>query len=543
MIRLTGARLSHFFKGETGSIMAEKETYEQLVERINHLESELEHLKGNGRHPVQGVSEDFKRLADRSLDAIYHFNVVSRGFIFFNKLFSELYGLGGKNKKEITTKSVLLRIHPDDRKNVKEAGEKSLHPGTRQGEVEYRFLHPDGSQRWMHDQWIVLRDIEGHPYAIEGFIRDNTERRQAQEELEQSRRSALIGSYIVQNGQFSYVNPEFRRITGYSEKELLGLRSMDLVQKDYQASVRENAVRMLKGGQLTPYEFCISTKSKEKKWIMETVTPVHHKGHRAVLGYFMDITQSKKADEERLEKERLQSALEKEKAERMAAIGRIVAGMAHYIKNILTGLRGGAFIVDNAIRKEDFSTIKDGWEMVRRNLAIMTNIVQDMLIYSTERKPKYRLVNPKALALDVMGLVCDTAKLSNVKLTHDFVPGIQNIYMDPSAIHRCLLNLINNAVDACTVDEGNTENAVVAVTTDRPLGWGVRFRITDNGIGMDRETQNSMFSDFFSTKGYKGTGLGLPVTQKIISEHNGELSCSSTPGEGTTFTVLLPDNQ
>lgn len=521
--------------------MAEMKTDEQLFDRKNDNESEVENIKDNGRHPIQGVSEDFKRLADRSLDAIYHFNVVSRKFVFFNKLFRKLYGFEGKKEVEITTKSVLLRIHPDDRESVKEAREESLRPGSGHGEVEFRFLHPEGSLRWMHDRWIVLRDQEGKPSAIEGHIRDYTERKLAQDELEQSRRNALIGSYIVQNGRFTYVNREFTRITGYSEKELLGLRSLDIVLEDYQTSVRENAVRMLKGEGLTPYEFCISTKSKETKWIMETVTPIHHKGHQAILGYFMDITQSKIAEQERLEKERLQSALDKEKAKQMAAIGRVVAGMAHYIKNILSGLRGGAFIVDIALRKEDFSTIKDGWEMVRRNLAIMTNIVQNMLIYSTEIKPKYQLVNPKALVMDVVELVYNTAKLSNINLSHNFAPGLQNIYMDPAAIHRCLLNLINNAVDACTMDERNTKSCAITVATDRPSGWGVRFRITDNGIGMDQETQDSMFSDFFSTKGYKGTGLGLSVTQKIISEHQGELLCSSTPGKGTTFTVYLPD--
>ena len=80
----------------------------------------------------------------------------------------------------------------------------------------------------------------------------------------------------------------------------------------------------------------------------------------------------------------------------------------------------------------------------------------------------------------------------------------------------------------------------MTVKSDQPEGWGVRFIIEDTGVGMDEETQRDIFEDFFSTKGYQGTGLGLPVTRNIIEEHGGEITFSSTPGKGTTFHVFLP---
>jgi signal transduction histidine kinase len=141
---------------------------------------------------------------------------------------------------------------------------------------------------------------------------------------------------------------------------------------------------------------------------------------------------------------------------------------------------------------------------------------------------------------EVVELMQERARVSAVQIELDLDPSIGPVAMDKTAIHRCLLNLISNAIDACTL-EGLTEgNGKVIVRTDRPEGWGVRFQVIDNGMGMDEETQSKLFTDFFTTKGYKGTGLGLPVTQKIVKEHNGVLKFQSARGKGTTFTLMLP---
>ena len=105
------------------------------------------------------------------------------------------------------------------------------------------------------------------------------------------------------------------------------------------------------------------------------------------------------------------------------------------------------------------------------------------------------------------------------------------------------LNLIGNAIDACTLEGIMNGKGRVIAKTDSPAGWGVRFEISDNGTGMDEKTQKRLFTDFFSTKGYKGTGLGLPVTQQIVNEHGGKLAFESRAGQGTTFTLMLPEKR
>ncbi|MBW2096424.1 MAG: PAS domain S-box protein [Deltaproteobacteria bacterium] len=232
---------------------------------------------------------------------------------------------------------------------------------------------------------------------------------------------------------------------------------------------------------------------------------------------------------------------EKEQAQRMAAIGRTVAGLAHYIKNILNGLRGGAYVIDSAMSKQDLDLIKKGWDMVERNIDQIGNIVMDMLIYSSERKPQYEWIDPNEIVNDILELMADRAGLSRVALVSELDGEIGKVAMDRMAIHRCLLNLVSNAIDACTLEGIVKGNAQVAIRTDKPPGWGVRFRVTDNGTGIDQETQEKLFKDFYTTKGYKGTGLGLPVTHKIVQEHEGKVFFETEPGKGTTFTLLLPE--
>ncbi|HDZ24141.1 MAG TPA: HAMP domain-containing histidine kinase, partial [Desulfobacteraceae bacterium] len=232
---------------------------------------------------------------------------------------------------------------------------------------------------------------------------------------------------------------------------------------------------------------------------------------------------------------------EKEQAQRMAAIGRTVAGLAHYIKNILNGLRGGAYVIDSAMSKQDLELVRKGWDMVERNIEQISNIVMDMLIYSSERKLHYEWVDPHEIVGEILDLMADRAGLSRVALIANLGEEIGKVAMDRTAIHRCLLNLVSNGIDACTLEGIVRGNARVEIKTDKPAGWGVRFRVIDNGTGIDPETQKRLFKDFYTTKGYKGTGLGLPVTYKIVQEHEGELFFETEPGKGTTFTLLLPE--
>ena len=246
------------------------------------------------------------------------------------------------------------------------------------------------------------------------------------------------------------------------------------------------------------------------------------------VAFFQDLREIK-----RLEKELVQS-------ERLAAVGQTVAGLAHGIKNILHGLKGGSYLVDIGINKNDTEKLKKGWEMIKRNVGRTSNLVMDLLSYAKEREPEYEDCYPNEIAKDVCELVRDKAREHRVEITEEFDDSIGEVSMDPNTIHEVLLNLMSNAVDACLFDENTSKNWQVGLKTTKEEGNVIKFEVSDNGAGMDEEVLKKLFTSFFSTKGHRGTGLGLMVTRKLIEEHEGTIAVNSQLGRGTTLTFQLP---
>jgi len=174
--------------------------------------------------------------------------------------------------------------------------------------------------------------------------------------------------------------------------------------------------------------------------------------------------------------------------------------------------------------------------MVTRNNAFMEELVYDLLTYSKDRQPAYEATEVNVLVADVVAMCGERARTKSVPL--NFVPDTElaAVELDPKGIKRALMNFVMNAIDACA-----GSGAAVTVRTRAPGDDGMaRILVEDTGCGMSEETLSKLFTVFFSTKGSKGTGLGLPVSQKIVEEHGGRVEVESTEGEGTTFTICLP---
>jgi PAS domain S-box-containing protein len=246
------------------------------------------------------------------------------------------------------------------------------------------------------------------------------------------------------------------------------------------------------------------------------------------VAFFQDLREIK-----RLEKELVQS-------ERLAAIGQMVAGLAHGIKNILHGLKGGSYLVDIGINKNDSDKLKKGWEMIKRNVGRTSNLVMNMLSYAKEREPQYLNCYPNEIAKDVCELVRDKAQENRVEIIKAFDDSIGEVSLDPATIHEVLLNLMSNAIDACLFDENTSKNWQVRLKTTKEEDNVIQFEVSDNGAGMGEEVLKKLFISFFSTKGHRGTGLGLMVTRKLIEEHEGTIAVNSQLGKGTTLTFQLP---
>lgn len=222
------------------------------------------------------------------------------------------------------------------------------------------------------------------------------------------------------------------------------------------------------------------------------------------------------------------------KAERLAVIGQTIAGMAHCIKNILNGLRAGSYIIDQQITDEPDSKVARGWKIVKRNMQLLSDIVLDMLSYSKERKPLYQPCRIGNLCEDVVGLLRQQASDKGVTLVTS--SDLEEVCVDETGIRRCLINLVGNGIHACSDGGG----LVKIETTAAETSGRFVIRVRDNGCGMEPDACEKIFEAFYSTKGSKGTGLGLAVTRKIVEEHGGEIRVKSAVGQGTEFALVLP---
>ncbi len=232
--------------------------------------------------------------------------------------------------------------------------------------------------------------------------------------------------------------------------------------------------------------------------------------------------------------------LEKEKleAERLAAVGQTVAGLAHGIKNLLMGLEGGVYVFKSGLHQADSERMLKGWGMLDENIARISTFVKEFLEFAKGRVPQVHLVSPNRIAQQVFGLFEHKAELAGITLRTNLQPDLPYALMDEDGIHTCLVNLVSNALDACEISDRPSRSVVLST---REEGGTLVFEVTDDGTGMDYEVKKRVFTNFFTTKGSdRGTGLGLLTTKKIVQEHGGRVSYESAEGEGSVFRLQFP---
>ena len=466
-----------------------------------------------------GVS-NIQRLADRSLDAIYHYAVDRGRYLFFNQRFIQIYGLHDIKRRDLKADLLLKKIHPQDRQKLQDTYAITLLSDSDQGELEYRLVKADGSIKWLHDRWIAFKQ-DGRS-VIEGFIRDITEEKLAVEQFLDSKQNAPIGTFIVQDSKFKYVNTEFIRIVGYTQAELLESNPFDYIHEDYRDYVRLQAVAMLKGESTTPYEFCVFDKSGHIRWITEAVTSVYHNGRRATLGYFMDIT--------RLHKMQLN----------LSSLGLMIGTISHSLKGCLTGLDASLYLIETGFYRNQPARIEEGLDVTKLMVDRIRKLVFDILYYAKERDLNLASTDVWQFAEDVSTSVETRIRAANIEFVCAFPADLGSFCIDPGILRPALINILENAMEACIEDPSDTGQRIsFNVHGDDTQ---VIFEIADNGPGIAADQLDNIFKLFYSSKGSRGTGIGLFITRKVIHKHGGSINVETELGKGARFTVKLPRN-
>jgi PAS domain S-box-containing protein len=336
--------------------------------------------------------------------------------------------------------------------------------------------------------------------------------------------SADIIITVDTSGLIKTFNSGAENTLGYSQSEVIGKRIEMLFAEP--AERDEAIARLANTDHVVNYETHFLTKNGEIRDVILTLSRLRDPDGEPIgtFGISKDITREKELQRELVESERL------------AAIGDTVTGLAHCLKNLLNGLRAGQYVIEFAIEKEDREKLLAGWRAMKNSVGHVEKLIFEMLYYAKKRVPDLNPTNLNEIILEAIETLREMAAGRGVELRAELDQGMGEEALDATTVHRAIVCLVTNAVDACA----DSESGDVVILKSQVARREIVLTVDDNGIGMSEAVLSKLFTRFFSTKEAKGTGLGLLVVKKIAEEHGGRLEVESAPNKGSTFRIRFP---
>ncbi|MCP4571130.1 MAG: PAS domain S-box protein [bacterium] len=378
------------------------------------------------------------------------------------------------------------------------------------------------------DEVVQLADAFKHmTNVLKGSRKELVDSSDFQKRLIQNSFDGIIASN--EEDVITIFNDVAEILTGYSGEEVIGRLNWQVffdidLAKSLDLPLSHEPVRRLRG--FSPKESVVRNAAGE--WIDVQLAGIclFESGlHLGNVFFFKDMREVKT-----LRANLIQS-------ERMTAAGRAAASISHSIKNILDGLNGGIYVYKAGLRRGDEEKKTAGWGMIERNTQIIADLVADLLNFAKDRKPEYEPHDPLELVrrvVDDIGLGGD----GEVNIQARRVGPVRRVMLDGHAFHQCLGNLIRNAAEAFPT--GGPGEVWIEVEVGE--GW-TRFSVSDNGVGMSPQTIDKIENGMYTTKGSKGTGLGLQVSRKIVNEHRGTMTIESRENVGSSFVIKIPTRE
>ena len=224
---------------------------------------------------------------------------------------------------------------------------------------------------------------------------------------------------------------------------------------------------------------------------------------------------------------------------RLTSLGLLLGSMSHGIRGVLTALDGGLYRLEAGLKKENQVQINDAIEVVKNMIHRISSMVIDILYYTKERGLNWTEVNVMDFSNQIAALIKPKADKHNIEFIYKFEHPKALFEIDPGTVNSALVNILENSIDACIYDRAKDKSHRVVFRVYENGNYTV-FEARDNGMGMDRETRENLFTLFFSSKGHSGTGLGLFVANQIVEQHGGLIEIESELKQGSCFIIKLP---
>ena len=479
--------------------------------------------------------ERFRELADMLPQMV--FEIDENGAIAF--LNQASFVTMGYTPDDITTDpmAVLGTLAPEDqeraRANIAGASSKQSQGGT-----EYTAVRKDGTTLpvLVFTSPIVQ---DGKPAGLRGIAIDITERKRAEEALRQSEdkfRSLAEQSpnmiFINQNGSVVYVNETCERIMGYGREEVCSpdFDFMCLIAPECRDLVMANFRRHIKGEEVAPYEYTLLTKDGHRIEAILTTALMQIEGGTAIFGTATNITDRKRAEEDRRRMEE-----QRHLAGRLMAVGQLAAGVAHELNNPLAAVQGFAQLV--ADRKDLEESVRSDIEVIYNEAKRATKITANLLSFARKHQPEKALISINDVIEKSVELHAYRMRVNNIELVVELEPDLPVTMADFHQLQQVFVNILTNGEQAMTDVHGKGTFRVES----QCAGDTIRVVLADDGPGIPEEDLERIFEPFYTTKEEgRGTGLGLDICHGIVEQHGGTLQVRSKLGEGTTFTLELP---
>ncbi|MDZ7727511.1 MAG: PAS domain S-box protein [Dehalococcoidia bacterium] len=414
------------------------------------------------------------------------------------------------------------------------------------------YTRADGEQRWgeIHASRIDY-DGEGRVLVVAFDVTEGQHAEDALRASEERLRTVVegipAGVWMSDGEGIALANSGLAAITGYTREQLLepGFFGTHVLHPEDHDFVLERGRRRVQGEDVpASYEVRLIRSDGAVRWVQLEATRIDdYQGKPASLIVCIDLTERREAEEQRLAMEsRMQQA------QKMESLGVLAGGIAHDFNNLLVGILGNADIALGELSES--SAAHEVVESIQLAATRAAELTRQMLAYSGKGRFVVERVDLSELVQEMAHLL-DVSISRRARLRFDFTPALPAVEADATQVRQVVMNLITNASDALGDREGviSVRTGVVHIDPQHPARWQldhvltegdyVSLEVTDTGDGMDEATRSKVFDPFFTTK-FTGRGLGLAAVLGIVRGHKGAIHVDSQPGEGTTFTVLLP---
>ena len=393
--------------------------------------------------------------------------------------------------------------------------------------------------------------VQGDRTLLAGYTIDITERKQAEQVLLLSEKKFstifnlmpdMVGITRMADGCFIEVNDGFERWTGWKREEAVGKSSLDLGVWSHKARA-EAVVIMQEKGYLYEFEFMMTTKSGEQRNALMYLLPIVVQDEKCLFFFARDVTELKRAMEDRINFERQMLH-----AQKLESLGVLAGGIAHDFNNLLMAIMGNADLALMRLNPE--SPAVDNLKRIEQASARAADLAKQMLAYSGKGKFIVEHLDISRLVEEMLHML-EVSISKNVILRLNLTHPIHSVEADATQLRQIIMNLVINASEAI-----GDKSGVIAINTgcmdcDRNYlkdvwlnenlcsGLYVYLEIADTGCGMDKATMAKLFDPFFTTK-FTGRGLGMAAVLGIVRGHKGAIKVYSELNRGTTFKILLP---